>query len=64
MSLENKGRLVLNRREEESIVVSDPSGKELMRIKIYGITRGQTKLAIQAVDEIRIDRLEKLGGAA
>jgi len=56
--------LVLNRREEESLVVSDPSGKELMRIKIYGITKGQTKLAIQAVDEIRIDRLEKLGGAA
>ena len=64
MNLQDKGRLCLSRREDESIVVSDASGNELVRVKIYGITRSQTKLAIQAADDIQIDRLETIGGAA
>jgi len=60
MRLKDKGRLILTRKEEQSIVVRSAKGGELMRIKIYGIGKGKTKLAIQAVNDIQIDRLEEV----
>ncbi len=60
MRLKDKGRLILTRKEEQSIVVRSAKGGELMRIKIYCIGKGKTKLAIQAVNDIQIDRLEEL----
>ena len=60
MRLKDKGRLVLTRKEEQSIVVRSAKNGELMRIKFYGISKGKTKLAIQALGDIQIDRLEEL----
>ena len=53
----DKGRLVLSRRLDEEIVVHE-KGRELLRFKISGLTKGQVRIAFQADPSIQINRSE------
>lgn len=53
-----RGNLVLSRYIDEEIVIADPSGQELITIKLIEVRGKKARIGVQAPGEYRVDRRE------
>lgn len=54
--------LVLSRKRDEVIVLSDPRGKEIARIEVVRIDREKVRLGFHAGKDVKILRQELISG--